>query len=93
MMLLALLFACHPKQDDSVETQDLASLQPVVSKELQVTYPDLTETERNLAVLSFLGFRTKEEAEILHLSLNTVEKYRTNIRKKAGSDPISHLIR
>ena len=35
MMLLALLFACHPKQDDSVETQDLASLQPVVSKELQ----------------------------------------------------------
>ena len=36
LMLLALLFACHPKQDDSVETQDLASLQPVVSKELQV---------------------------------------------------------
>ena len=35
MMLLALLSACHPKQDDSVETQDLASLQPVPSVELQ----------------------------------------------------------
>ena len=39
LMLLALLFACHPKQDDSVETQDLASLQPVPSMELQVIYP------------------------------------------------------
>ena len=33
--LLLAFSACHPKQDDSVETQDLASLQPVPSMELQ----------------------------------------------------------
>jgi len=59
---------------------------------LRANHPDLTETERNIVILSFLGFRTKEEAEILGLSLNTVEKYRTNIRKKAKNKPFSDLI-
>ena len=54
---------------------------------------DLTDTERNIVILSFLGFRSKEEAELLHLSLHTVAKYRTNIRKKVGSDPISNLFK
>ena len=66
---------------------------PQATEKLQAAYPSLTESERNIVILSFLGFRTKEEAEILNLSLNTVEKYRTNIRKKAGSAPIIHLIR
>ena len=65
---------------------------PQATEKLVSTYPNLTESERNIVILSFLGFRMKEEAEILNLSLNTVEKYRTNIRKKAGSDPISFLI-
>jgi DNA-binding CsgD family transcriptional regulator len=65
---------------------------PSATEKIKTVYPDLTESERNIVILSFLGFRTKEEAEILHLSLNTVEKYRTNIRKKAGSDAISQLI-
>ena len=65
---------------------------PLAKEKIKTTYPDLTESECNIVILSFLGFRTKEEAEILHLSLNTVEKYRTNIRKKAGSDAISQLI-
>ncbi len=65
---------------------------PLAKERIKTTYPDLTESERNIVILTFLGFRTKEEAEILHLSLNTVEKYRTNIRKKAGSDAISQLI-
>ena len=66
---------------------------PQAVDKLTSTYPNLTESERNIVILSFLGFRTKEEAEILHLSLNTVEKYRTNIRKKATHAPISELIR
>ena len=65
---------------------------PLAKEKIKTTYPVLTESECNIVILSFLGFRTKEEAEILHLSLNTVEKYRTNIRKKAGSDAISQLI-
>ena len=66
---------------------------PQAVEKLTSTYPNLTESERNIVILSFLGFRSKEEAEILHLSLNTVEKYRTNIRKKATHAPISELIR
>lgn len=65
---------------------------PMAKEKIKTDYPDLTESERNILILSFLGFRTKEEAEILHLSVNTVEKYRTNIRKKAGSNVVSHLI-
>ena len=72
---------------------DFETTYPHAMENLKAAHPDLTDTERNIVILSFLGFRTKEEAEILHLSLNTVEKYRTNIRKKSGSAPISLLIR
>ena len=65
---------------------------PLAKEKIMTNYPDLTESERNILILSFLGFRIKEEAEILHLSVNTVEKYRTNIRKKAGSNVVSQLI-
>jgi len=66
---------------------------PMAKKKIKTKYPDLTESERNILILSFLGFRTKEEADLLHLSVNTVEKYRTNIRRKAGSNVLSLLIR
>ena len=65
---------------------------PLAIEKIKTNYPDLTKSEQNILILSFLGFRTKEEAEILHLSVNTVEKYRTNIRKKAGSNVVSKLI-
>lgn len=65
---------------------------PLAIEKLKAIYPDLTKSEQNILILSFLGFRTKEEAEILHLSVNTVEKYRTNIRKKAGLDATAQLI-
>lgn len=61
-------------------------------EKLQVNHPDLTEMERNIVILSFLGFRVKEEAEILGLSSNTVVKYRTNIRKKVDYKLLSSLI-
>lgn len=66
---------------------------PKATEHLKDAHPNLSEAERNIIILSFLGFRMKEEAEILNLSPNTVEKYRTNIRKKAGIHPISHLVR
>ena len=70
---------------------EFEAVYPQGMEELQSSYPDMTESERNIAILSFLGFRAKEMALILHLSLNTVSKYRTNIRKKAGSGSISNL--
>lgn len=65
---------------------------PTVLPKLMETYPDLSETECHIAVLTFLGFRIKEEASLLDLSENTVMKYRSNLKKKAGSDMIATLI-
>lgn len=82
------------KENDKLERiiAEFEASYPLAIKKIKTYYPDLTESERNILILSFLGFRTKEEAEILHLSVNTVEKYRTNIRKKAGSNVVSQLI-
>ena len=65
---------------------------PLAYHRLKATYPDLTEQECDLLVLNFLEFRIKEEAEILELSQNTVMKYRSNLIKKVGKDPITGLL-
>ncbi len=59
---------------------------------MKSAYPDLNKTETHLVVLSFLGFRIKEEADLLGLSENTVAKYRSNLKNKADFDPISALV-
>jgi len=61
-------------------------------EKMESAYPDLNKTERNLVVLSFLGFRIKEEADILDLSENTVAKYRSKLKNKADFDLISALV-
>ena len=71
---------------------EFSAVYPQAMKKLATRHPELNESERNIVVLSFLGFRTKEEADILGLSLNTVEKYRTNIRKKAKNNPFPEWI-
>ncbi|MBR4391744.1 MAG: hypothetical protein IKT08_06540 [Bacteroidales bacterium] len=68
------------------------STYPHVYERLKSTYPDLTEQEYDLLVLNFLEFRIKEEAEILELSQNTVMKYRSNLLKKVGKDPVIELL-
>ena len=60
---------------------------------MKTLFPDLTQTERNIVILSFLDFRGKEEADILHLSLNTVMKYRSVINKKMDSDSLSKIFK
>ena len=56
-------------------------------------HPDLNHTELNLLVLNSLGFRAKEEADLLKLSENTVMQYRSNLRKKTGNVSVSELLR
>lgn len=65
---------------------------PHAYERLKTTYPDLSDQEYDLLVLNFLEFRIKEEAEILELSQNTVMKYRSNLLKKVGKDPIAGLL-
>ena len=65
---------------------------PLAMERLAAAYPDLNEAERQIAVLNFLRFRAKEEADLTGFTENTTLKYRSNLNKKAGSDPISALI-
>lgn len=65
---------------------------PQTMAKLGKAYPDLSETERNLAILTFLRFRAKEEAELLGLSENTVRKYRSVLNKKLDSDQFSAFV-
>ena len=65
---------------------------PQVVARLKSEHPELGETERDILHLNFLHFRIKEEADLLGLSENTVGKYRSNLGKTLGKDPVSDLI-
>jgi tetratricopeptide (TPR) repeat protein len=65
---------------------------PQTVARLKSEYPELSETERNILLLNFFHFRIKEEADLLGLSENTVAKYRSNLGKTLGKDPISDWI-
>ena len=65
---------------------------PGAMERVSATYPNLTKTETQLFVLSFLQFRAKEEADLLGLSQNTVLQYRSNLRKKTENASISSFL-
>jgi len=65
---------------------------PKAMERVAAAYPNLTKTEAQLFVLSFLQFRAKEEADLLGLSQNTVLQYRSNLRKKTGNASISSFL-
>ena len=65
---------------------------PKALERLAAAHPELNEVERQMAVLNFLHFRAKEEAELTGYTEGTTLKYRSNLNKKAGSDPISALL-
>ena len=70
---------------------EFEAVYPQALSELAVAHPELSETEWHIAVLNFLRFRAKEEAELMGFTEYTALKYRSNLKKKAGSDPISTL--
>ena len=65
---------------------------PQIVARLKSEHPELGETERNILLLNFLHFRIKEEADLLGLSENSVAKYRSNLGKTFGKDPVSDWI-
>ena len=64
---------------------------PDALSKLKAAYPDLSDTELDICVLSYFPFRMKEIADILDLRENTVSKYRTNIKKKTQIETIEGL--
>ncbi len=65
---------------------------PKALERLAAAHPELNVVERQIAVLNFLHFRAKEEANLTGYTEGTTLKYRSNLNKKAGSDPISALL-
>lgn len=64
---------------------------PEALVKLKAQYPDLSETEIDICVLSYFPFRMKEIADILDLRENTVSKYRTVIKKKTQTNSFEAL--
>lgn len=72
---------------------EFEAVYPQAMPELTTAHPELSETERHIAILNFLRFRAKEEAELMGFTEYTTLKYRSNLKKKVGSDPISALFK
>lgn len=84
----------HSKVSNRMERimAEFEAAYPHVLEQLTAAYPELNQVEQQIAVLNFLRFRSKEEADLLGLTESTIFKYRSNLKKKVGSDPISVLI-
>lgn len=66
---------------------------PDALAKLQAAYPELSETELDICLLSFFSFRLKEAADLLDLRENTVAKYRTTIKKKTQTDDLEGVLK
>ena len=84
----------HGEKEDKLQRimAEFETTYPKAMEKLQTVCPELNETERNLAILTFLRFRAKEEAELLGLSENTVRKYRSALYKKLDLGQFSVLV-
>ena len=65
---------------------------PDAIAKLKAAYPDLTDTEVDVCVLSHFAFRVKEIADILELRENTVAKHRSSIKKKTQIEAVKDLM-
>ena len=60
---------------------------PKIRTILQQKYPELNETETKVCLLSFTDLSNAEMAEILGISINTVNKNRSKVRNKLNLKP------
>ena len=55
---------------------------PGLAEQIKEKYPTLSDTEYKVCLMALTPFTSQETADILGKSINTVNKARTNIRKK-----------
>jgi len=85
----------HPSQWNTlVDTID--EMHPGLSSFTRSTYPQFTETEFKVCLLSYTGLASKEIALLIYQSVHTVNMARTRIRQKmdlkeAGADFNAHM--
>lgn len=71
----------NPSQWEALE-QTISEIHPGLPAFIRSTYPQFSDTELKVALLSYVRLRPKEIALLLNQSLNTVNMARTKIRKK-----------
>lgn len=73
-------------QDGMIEVINL--IYPNISERMRSCFPEFSEREYQVCLLSYVDMNIKEIAIILELSSNSVQSYRSSIRKKIGlEDP------
>ena len=65
----------------------LETVYPCLYSTIKESYPNLTETEAKVCFLSCSDLSNTEMADLLGLSLNTVNQNRSNLRKKLNLKP------
>ncbi len=58
-----------------------------LAQKLSTKFPSLTQTEHKICLLLHAGRSTKEIASLLHISPDTVDTHRINIRRKMNLQP------
>lgn len=59
---------------------------PGYSEKIKQVYPEISETEFRICILTYADFNVKEIALVLKKSPNTIQTGRTSLRKKLGLD-------
>ena len=89
-------FAIYHKQKDNIYEnilKEFNTFYPDAFEKFKGTYPQLTESQQAVCLLSFLSFRIKEIALILNLRENTISKYRNYITKCTGVKSLDEIMR
>ncbi|MBP1617991.1 MAG: hypothetical protein H6Q14_1818 [Bacteroidetes bacterium] len=79
----------NPQHDVWVDFEDIINhISKNLSKRMRDSFPNLSEKEYRICLLTYAGMNVKEIAMILELSSNSIQAYRTSIRKKLGIDNV-----
>lgn len=65
----------------------IETIYPNLQEEIKRKYPELSETETRVCLLSFYNLSNAEMAELLQLRINTVNQNRSSLRKKMDLKP------
>lgn len=63
------------------------TMRPGLAEKIREEYPDFTETEFRVCILTYAGFRVREISVILQHSENTIQTRRTDVRRKMDLEP------
>lgn len=80
----------HDNQGDSWKNMlsIVNSMENNLSERIRLQYPDFSENEFRVCLLTYVGLSSKETAIILNITQRSVQTIRTQLRKKIGLDDV-----